>query len=171
MTALSVPTASRLQFEPFTEADAPFIVGLLNEPGFLRFIGDRGIRTEADAVGYLRHGPIAMYARHGFGLLRLTLRESGEAVGMCGLLQREGLDRPDLGFALLGAFEGRGLATEAGRAVVDHATAALGLPSLLAIVNPDNAASIRILTRLGFERPERRRLPGMSQDVLVLTRG
>jgi RimJ/RimL family protein N-acetyltransferase len=97
-------------------ADAAFVVELLNDPSFLQHIGDKGVRTEADACRYLETGPLASYARHGFGLLRVGLRESGEPVGMCGLLKRDWLPDPDIGFALLPRFWRRGYALEAASA-------------------------------------------------------
>ena len=143
-------TTARLTVRELTHADAPFIVSLLNDPAFIRNIGDRGVRTEEDAREYLDAGPLSSYARHGFGLCAVTLKGTGEPIGICGLLRRDGLPAPDLGFALLPQFCGQGYAFEAASAVKADAHARLGVRTLLAIVNPDNVPSIRLLERLGF---------------------
>jgi RimJ/RimL family protein N-acetyltransferase len=145
-----VHETARLALHRFTGADAAFLVELLNEPSFLRYIGDKGVRTEADACRYLETGPLASYARHGFGLLRVGLRESGEPVGMCGLLKRDWLPDADIGFAFLPRFWRRGYALEAASAVLAHARDGLGLKRVVAITSPDNAASIGLLGKLGF---------------------
>ena len=138
-------------------ADAPFIVALLNDPAFIRHIGDRRVRTEQEAREYLANGPIASYASHGFGLCAVELADSGVAIGMCGLLQRQELPAPDLGFAYLPDYRSQGYAYEAAAAVKAYAHDVLGLDMLLAIVSPGNTASIRLLEKLGFvfERPLR----------------
>lgn len=139
----------RLVIRPLTLADAAFVLRLLNEPTFLANIGDRGVRTLEQAGEYLRSGPLASYARHGYGLDLVELRE-GPAIGICGLIRRERLAHPDLGYALLPEFAGRGLAFEAARATLEHARAELGLTTIQAVVKPGNMRSIRLLERLGF---------------------
>jgi RimJ/RimL family protein N-acetyltransferase len=137
----------RLLIRPLTPGDAPFIQRLLNEPSFLQHIGDKGVRTEEDAVAYLENGPMASYARHGHGLMAVMLKATGEPIGMCGLLKRDTLDLPDLGYAFLPEAWGRGYALEAGRAAMDQARR----DRILAIVSQDNEASIKLLLKLGFE--------------------
>lgn len=145
-----VLTTDRLVLREFTEADAPFVHALLNDPGFLRFIGDRGVRTPDDARAYIETGPRASYRAHGFGLWRVERREDGEPVGTCGLLKRDFLDAPDLGYAVLAAHTGHGYAREAARATLRHARETLGIRTLYAYVDADNDRSIRLLTDLGF---------------------
>lgn len=140
----------RLILREFTDGDAGFVLELLNEPGFLGGIGDRGVRDLDGALRYLHDGPAASYARHGFGLWRVELRDSGEAIGTCGLLRRDTLPEADLGYAFLQRHWQRGYAVEAGAAVLRYARETLALPRVLAIVNPDNAASIKVLERLGM---------------------
>lgn len=144
----------RLVLDQLTEDDAPFLVELLTDPSFLRNIGDRGVRRQEDVAGYLDGGPRASYRRHGFGLLRVLERASGEPIGVCGLIRRPTLDDVDVGFALLPRFWGRGYAFEAAERVARHAFEELGIRRLVAITNPDNAGSIRVLEKLGmrFER-------------------
>jgi RimJ/RimL family protein N-acetyltransferase len=141
----------RLVLRPFTTDDAPFILTLLNEPSFLRYIGDKKVRTLEDARQYLLNGPIASYERNGFGLCLVELKDSQTAIGMCGLLKREELPDPDIGFAFLPDFWNKGFAFEAAAAVMNDARARLKLNRILAIVNPDNYASIKFLERLGLK--------------------
>jgi len=142
--------SARLRLARLAFDDAGFILELLNEPDFLRYIGDKGVRSREDAHRYLEQGPLASYARFGYGLYRVGLRPGGEPIGICGVLKRETLEHPDLGFALLARFRCRGYGLEAADAVMRHARHDLGLKRLLAITTRDNVASIRLLERLGF---------------------
>ncbi|MGE0582346.1 MAG: GNAT family N-acetyltransferase [Steroidobacteraceae bacterium] len=151
---MTILETRRLALRLIGADDAPFILGLLNEPSFLRFIGDRGVRTLDDARAYIENGPVASYARHGLGLWLAQRREDGTPIGMCGLLKRDTLDDVDIGFAYLPAYWGQGYAYEAAAAVMDHGRRVLGIPRIVAIVSPDNAGSIRLLEKIGlvFER-------------------
>ena len=151
---MSVLQTERLNLRELTLDDAPFILTLLNEPSFLRFIGDKKVRTLEAARQYLLNGPVASYAHHGFGLNLVELNDSHTPIGICGLLKREELPDPDIGFAFLPDFWGKGFAYEAAVAVMNDARERLKLNRVLAIVNPDNDASIKLLERLGmkFER-------------------
>lgn len=140
----------RLSLDRIAPEDAPFILGLLNDPAWLRYIGDRGVRTLDGAREYIVNGPMAMYARDGFGLWKTSLRDTGTPIGMAGLIKRPTLDDVDLGFAFLPEHRGRGYGVEAASACVDYARDVLGLRRLVAIVSPDNAPSLRLLDRLGF---------------------
>ncbi|MCB8963327.1 MAG: GNAT family N-acetyltransferase [Ardenticatenales bacterium] len=146
-----VAESGRLIIRHFTLADAPFIVALLNDPAFIANIGDRGIRTLAEAEAYLQNGAIASYAQHGFGLNLVVQKSSGESIGMCGLIRRATLPAVDIGYAFLPAYTGRGYAREAARLIMQTARQRHGLDRLLAIVNPDNERSIRLLQKLGFD--------------------
>lgn len=147
-----IPTlhTQRLQLRPLTLADAPFLLGLLNEPSFIQNIGDRGVRTVAQAELYLSNGALASYAKNGFGLFLVQLSETGQAIGICGLIRREGLDAPDIGYAYLPAFWNKGYALEAARAVLGHAAASLHIRRVVAIAAPDNHGSIRVLEKAGL---------------------
>ena len=153
MLRMSLET-DRLIVRPITFDDAPFILTLLNEPSFLRFIGDKQVRTVEDARQYILNGPVASYERHGFGLCLMELRESNTPVGMCGILKREELPDPDIGFALMPDFWNKGLAFEAAAAVLKDARERLKLNRILAITSLDNDASINLLERLGFSFEE-----------------
>ncbi len=141
---------ARLTLRRMTEADCHFLVELLNQPSFIRFIGDKSVRNADDARRYLREGPDAMFERHGFCLYRMGLKDSDTAIGMCGLLKRDQLEAPDIGFAVLTAYEGKGYTTEAAAAVLHYGFQTLGLTRVLGIANPDNAASHRLLEKLGL---------------------
>jgi RimJ/RimL family protein N-acetyltransferase len=141
---------ARLRLRELAAADAPFILTLLNEPSFIQNIGDRGVRTLEDARAYIENGPIRSYVRFGFGLYLVELIDSGVPIGICGILQRDVLPDPDLGFAFLPAYWKQGYAQESAAAVRRYARAELGLGRLLAITNPANHSSIRLLEKLGF---------------------
>lgn len=130
--------------------DAAFILRLLNEPSFIRNIGDRGVRSLDDAHHYVANGPVSSYRAYGYGLYRVEIKTSGAIAGLCGLVRREGLNGPDLGYAFLPEFWSQGYALESARAVLAHARRSLALERIMAIVNPDNEDSIRLLQKLGF---------------------
>jgi [ribosomal protein S5]-alanine N-acetyltransferase len=140
----------RLTLRPMSTADAGFMLTLLNEPSFVRNIGDRGVRTIGDAESYITVGPMASYARFGFGLYLVELTQSGASIGICGLVKRETLADVDLGFAFLPPFWSQGYGLESASAVRDHARDAVGLRRLVAITDPANTGSIRLLAKLGF---------------------
>ena len=149
-----VTETERLILRRLELEDAPFIHALVNDPDWLRYIGDKGVRTLDDARDYLRKGPIDMYERLGFGLFRVERREDGAVIGICGLIKRDTLDDVDIGFAFLPAFRAQGYAREAAQATLEYARNALKLPRVVAIVSPANAASAKLLEKIGlaFER-------------------
>jgi RimJ/RimL family protein N-acetyltransferase len=148
---MHVVETERLTLRRFTTEDAPFILELLNDPAFLRFVGDKGVRTLKDARQYLVDGPLASYEQLGFGLYLVALKTTHEPIGMCGLIKRDTLEDVDIGFAFLPEFRRRGYGFEAAAAVKDYALKVLGLKLLLAITNQDNAGSIRVLEKMGFK--------------------
>ena len=160
----------RLVLREFTHEDDAFVLRLLNEPSWLRFIGDRGVRTLPDARRYLDDGPRRSYARNGFGLWCVVPKGGDAPVGMCGLIRRDTLPDVDVGFAFLPEAWGRGYARESAAAVLDHARDVLGLRRILAITDPENAASIRVLERVGMRREGTVRMPGESIDLLLFGR-
>lgn len=163
MTPLLI--TSRLTVRRLTDADAPFILALVNEPSFIRNIGDRGVRTLQGAREYLALGPMASYERFGHGLCLVELPAERRPIGMCGILQREELPGPDLGFAFLPAYWSKGYALEAATAVRDHARDVLQVRRLLAIASPSNASSLRLLERLGFRFESVMRLAPEAPEV------
>lgn len=145
----------RLVLKKLNPEDFRFIIMLLNSPGWLKYIGDRGVKNEEQAIVYLQNGPIKSYEDHGYGLFKVEEKISGLPVGLCGLLKRETLDHPDLGFAFLPDFMGKGYGFEAGSATIEFARTNLGISVVFAIALPDNIISIRLLKKLGFlyQRP------------------
>ena len=160
---------ARLAIRLLSEDDAPFMLSLLNEPSFIRNIGDRGVRTIEDARAYIALGPMASYSRFGFGLYLVELKPPRPVIGICGILKRDELPEPDIGFAFLPAYWSQGYALESATAVRDYARDALGLRRLLAIVSPSNDSSIRLLERLGFSCESLTRLTPEGHDVKLYT--
>jgi RimJ/RimL family protein N-acetyltransferase len=147
---LKILKTDRLVLRHVSVDDAPFIVELLNDPSWLRFIGDKGVRTPADAREYILRGPVDMYQRLGFGLYLAELRDGGAPIGLCGLIKRDSLDNVDVGYALLPRYREQGYAHEAASAVLAYGRDVLGLKRIVAITSPDNDASSGLLARLGF---------------------
>ncbi|WP_102794648.1 GNAT family N-acetyltransferase [Bowmanella denitrificans] len=160
----------RLSLRLLTEADADFILALLNDPAFLQYIGDKNVRSLEDARQHIQDGPLAMYRSHGYCLLRVALRDTDQAIGLCGLLKRDYLDHPDLGYAFLPAGRGAGYAQEAIQAVLANADAT-GLKQILAYCQSDNQASIRQLERAGFSSLGPFKLEGSADNLLLFQRG
>ncbi len=162
---MSPLTTDRLILRLVAMSDAPFILALLNDPAFIRFVGDRGVRTVEQARAYLERG--AGGDHPGLGLYVVTRRADGEALGICSLMQRESLPHPDLGFAMLEAHRGQGLGYEAASAMQRYARTELGFPRLLAITSPDNRASIALLETLGFHRDRSLTMPGETSPAVL----
>ena len=140
----------RLSLRHLTAQDAEFLIELLNDPSFIRNIGDRGVRTVQDAQTYVQNGPAASYAKNGFGLDLVILKDTGEPIGLCGLIKRPTLDDVDIGYAYLPRYWSKGYAVEAASAVKQYAQNVIGLKRLVAIVDPLNLGSIRVLEKIGF---------------------
>ena len=151
---MTVIETERLLLSRLGPEDAEFILELLNQPSFLRYIGDKEVRSIADAVRYIQTGPVASYERFGFGLYLVELKETGVPMGICGLLKRDSLPDVDVGFAFLPSYWSQGYAFEAAAAVMTYGRDVLGLRRIVAITSPDNEGSIRLLEKLGlrFER-------------------
>ena len=155
----------RLILRQMRAEDAEFIFELVNEAAFIRNIGDKGVRTLDDARDYILTGPVASYAKFGFGLYLVALRETGEAIGICGLLKRDSLEDVDIGFALLERFRRKGFAYEAAAAVMGYGRNALGLKRIVAITSPDNEGSMRVLEKIGLRFEKIIRMPGSDEDT------
>jgi RimJ/RimL family protein N-acetyltransferase len=162
---MTVLETERLWLRPMSVDDAEFILALLNEPSFLRYIGDKQVRNLEDARQYILNGPVASYERHGLGLLLVEMKGSQMPIGMCGLLKRDELPEPDIGFALMPDFWNKGLAFEAAAAVLQDARDRLKLERLLAITSLDNDASIKLLERLGFKFDRITRLAPDREEI------
>lgn len=158
----------RLVLHELIEADAPFILDLLLSRGFVENIGDRGVRDLEGARGYVERVRSG-YAANGFGLWRADLKATGEPAGLAGLVKREGLEHPDVGYAFLEAFWGRGYATEAAAASLAYGREVLGLKTIVAITTPANTASIAVLKKVGLRDAGAIRLPGYDRDSAYFT--
>lgn len=143
------------------------MLAVWNDPAFVRFVGDRGIRTRKDAQEAMKDGALRLYQDFGYGPFRIALRECDTAIGISGLFRREGLDIPDLGYSTLPEFCGEGYAYEAATAVLHHAREDLGLGELIAIISPENEASIGLIRKLGFEFERMHTMPGDKSAVQV----
>jgi RimJ/RimL family protein N-acetyltransferase len=160
----------RLILRHLTPADAPFVVELLNDPDWLRYIGDRGVRTVQQAADYIKSGPVRMYARYGFGLYLVELLASGKAIGFCGLVKRDFLEDVDIGFAFLPRYRGEGYALEAAEGVLRYAATTLGLRRVVAIATRDNDRSARLLARLGLRFERMVAYPGEEEELRLFAR-
>jgi RimJ/RimL family protein N-acetyltransferase len=162
---VKVLETDRLILRWMSTDDAKFILELLNEPSWLRFIGDRGVRTIEDARDYILRGPVEMYARVGFGLYVVELKEGGLPIGICGLVKRDFLDDVDIGFAFLPKYWRQGYAYESAAAVMAYGQGVLGLRRVVAITASDNHSSTRILEKLGLRFEAMVRYPDDGQEV------
>jgi [ribosomal protein S5]-alanine N-acetyltransferase len=155
----------RLILRQMRAEDAEFILELVNEAAFIRNIGDKGVRTLDDARNYILTGPVASYAKFGFGLYLVALRETGEAIGICGLLKRDSLEDVDIGFAFLERFRRKGFAYESAAAVMGYGRNELGLKRIVAITSADNEGSMRVLEKIGLRFEKMIRMPGSDEDT------
>ena len=159
----------RLLLREITLGDAPFMLDVLNDPGFLENVGDRQIRTLSDAEQYITDRIRASYEQYRFGFYKMVAKESGEEVGICGLVKREYLELPDVGFAVLERFCGRGYAGEAAKAVLQYASDVLGLTRIAGVTRPDNATSRHLLEKLGLRYERMTPVPNSEHEWMVFT--
>lgn len=156
----------RLILRQASTEDASIILALLNEPSFIRNIGDRGVRTLDEARDYILTRLIANYENHGFGMYLVLVKETGVPAGICGLVKREGLDDVDIGYAFLPQYWSRGYATESALAVKEYAKNTIGLKRLVGITDPTNHKSARVLEKIGLKFEKMVRL---AEDDIDLT--
>lgn len=161
----------RLVLREVEDEDAPFILELLNSPGFLENIGDRGVRDLDQAKAFIKERLRGSYRDHGFGMWVTVQKSDHSPVGIAGLVRREGLDVPDVGYAFVQRVWGRGYAQEAAAAVLAHARGPLGIPKLAAITSPENFASMAVLRKIGFSYHGMVELPGIERESTYFTAG
>jgi RimJ/RimL family protein N-acetyltransferase len=166
---MKVLETDRLVLRRLAPDDAPFILELLNDASFIRFIGDKGVRTIDDARRYILNGPVASYELFGFGLYAVDLKESNVPIGMCGILKRDTLPHPDIGFAFLPAYWNKGFAFESAAAVMTYARNTLSLDRVLAITSPDNEASAKLLGKIGLRFERMIKLSDDAPEVKLFT--
>jgi len=158
----------RLNLRRMSLDDAEFIVELLNDSSFLRFVGDKGVRTTEDARQYILTGPVDSYERHGFGLWLVELKDSETPIGICGLLKRETLSDVDIGFAFLPQYRSKGYAFESAAAVMSYGRNVLGLRRVVAITNEENIDSLRVLEKIGMSFDRMIRLSDEGPEIRLL---
>ena len=158
---------ARLSLREFTPLDAPFLLRLVNEPGWIRNINDPGVRTLDDALSWAEKRLFAPYRELGHGFWAVQRHSDGQLVGMCGLFKRAVLPEPDLGYALLTVHEGQGYALEAARGCVAHARERLRWPTLMVITAVDNPRSVGLLGKLGFVEQGQEQLEGYNEPSRV----
>jgi RimJ/RimL family protein N-acetyltransferase len=165
---MKILETDRLILRQLSTEDAEFILELVNEPSFIQNIGDRGVRTLEDARAYILRVAISSYEKNGFGLYLVELRDSGQSIGMCGLIKRDGLEDVDIGYAFLPGFWLKGYAVESAAAVKNYARDALGLKRLVAITDPANQGSIRVLEKIGLKYEKMVRLSAEDIDLKLV---
>jgi RimJ/RimL family protein N-acetyltransferase len=151
MKTMQIFETERLLLRPLTNDDAEFILELLNDPAFIQNIGDRKVRSLDGAKAYITNGAVASYAKNGFGLYLVTLKETGESMGICGLIKRETLGDVDIGYAFLPRFWSKGYAVESAMVMKQFARDVVGLKRIVAITDPKNDGSIRVLEKIGMK--------------------
>ena len=159
----------RLILRRLSTDDAEFVLELLNEPSFLRYIGDRGVRNLEDAAQYILNRLVASYERNGFGLYLVELKANGIPIGISGLVKRDTLPDADIGFAFLPAYWSKGYAVESAAAVMNYAKEKLGLNRILAITSPDNEASAKLLGKIGLRYERMIKLSDHAEEVKLFT--
>jgi ribosomal-protein-alanine N-acetyltransferase len=164
---VTVIETDRLTLTRLSYDDCAFIVELVNEPSFKRFIGDKKVKSEDDARTYLEDGPIGSYERFGFGLFLVSPKDTGVPAGINGLVRRPEFDDPDIGFAFLERFRGRGYALESSVAVLEYGFDTLGLERVTAMADPRNERSIRLIEKLGMRYERKVRMPGDDHDIAL----
>ncbi len=167
---LKVLETERLILRWITADDVEFIHALMNEPSYLRFIGDKGIRTIADACEYILNGPVDSYENFGYGLYLTELKEDGAPVGICGLVNRELIEDVDIGFAFLPKYWAMGYAHESAKAVITYGKTVVGLKRIVAITAADNQSSIRLIEKIGMRFEKMVSLSADEADVKLFSR-
>ena len=167
---MKVLETERLILRQITTDDAEFIFTLMNEPSYLRFIGDKGIKTIRDAREYIQNGPVDSYEQFGYGLYLTELKNNGESIGICGLVNRETIEGVDIGFAFLPKYWSNGYAYESAKAVVAYGKNILGLKHIVAITADDNQSSIRLIEKIGLRFEKMVSLSADEPDVKLFSR-
>jgi len=159
--------SERLFLRPLTLEDDEFILQLLNTDGFIKYIGDRNVKTIEQAKNYLMNGPLKSYETNGFGLSLVELKTDRTPVGMCGLLKRDYLDHPDVGFAFLPTYTGKGYAYEIVKEIIHYGLDRFQIGKILAIVLPENSSSIKLLEKVGFRYEKNFISPDTNEELCL----
>jgi [ribosomal protein S5]-alanine N-acetyltransferase len=160
---------AHLDIREFNEKDAPFIFELLNTPLWLQFIGDRNIHSVADAEQFLKNGYIFNYSKIGYSFYKVNLKDSFHSVGLCGFAKRDYLDHPDIGFAFLPEYYGKGFGFEAASAMLEYGFKNLVFNKIQAIVNTENEASVALIKKLGLTFVKTIIAPNDSKELMLFS--
>lgn len=164
---MTIIETQRLLLQEVQLTDAPFIFELLNTPTWLKYIGDRGIKTLVDAEQYIQKSFLDSYQKNGFGLYKLVLKSANTPIGLCGLVNRPSLEHIDIGFALLPKYAKKGYAYEAAKATMDYAWKKLDLNTIVAITSKDNTNSQQLLEKIGLEQVDVITLEGDDEELFL----
>ncbi len=148
---MKILETERLIVREIVENDDEFILDLLNQPSFIKYIGNRGINTLEKALEVIENKYRRSYRENGFGLYVVELIEDQTPIGFCGFVKRDNLPDADIGFAFLPQFERKGYALESAVAVMKYGREVLKLHRILAITTQNNHSSVKLLDKLGFE--------------------
>ena len=146
---MKILETERLLLREMTAKDAEFVLELLNTPKFIKYIGDRGVRSAEEAADFIENRYRQSYRDHGYGLYTVELR-SGTPIGICGFVRRDTLPDPDIGFSFLPEYEGQRFGYESAEAMIQYGRHVLDMDRILAITSLDNHGSVGLLNKLGF---------------------
>lgn len=164
---MKIVETDRLIIRVISLADADMILELLNQQSFIENISDKGVRTFQQACEFIESGPLAMQKTLGFSMYCCQLKSTAELIGLCGLIKREGVEQPEIGFSFIDKFRGLGLGFEAALAIMNYANTKLAINPLQAIANPNNNVSISLLEKLGFKQLTKIEVPNIEKPVLL----
>ncbi len=167
MSEAATIETERLQLRWLTLDDADLMLAVWNDPAFIRYVGDRGIRTIDEAHDAMSTGVLQLYEKYGYGPFRMALKDDDTAMGICGLFKRDNLDDPDIGYGVLPEHCGKGYAYEASCAVLEYARSDLRLERLIAMISPENQASIGLIGKLGFRFERMHRVQDEEDEACI----
>lgn len=168
---MKILETERLILREIVETDDAFVLDLLNQPSFIEYIGNRNVHDLEQSREFIETRYRKSYADNGFGLYAVELKETGETIGMCGLVKRDGLPDADIGFAFLPQFEKKGYALESAEAVMKYGREVLKLGRVLAITSQNNESSMKLLNKLGFKFDKLIKLPNDSEEINMFVSG
>lgn len=166
-----ISETQRLIISKVTLKDAPFFVALMNTPSWLKYIGDRHIKTIKDAENHLENGILKSYKEYGYGFYKVTQKsEPQNSIGIVGLVKRKELEHTDIGFGFLPDFEGKGYGYESSAAIMELAKNRFKLDKIVAITNPENKSSIHLLEKLGLSYQKRIKPFDDNEELLLFAK-
>jgi RimJ/RimL family protein N-acetyltransferase len=163
---MNILETERLTLREVTAGDAEFILELLNDPGWILNLGDKGFRTLEAVTEYIAERYTTSYEKFGFGFYLVTVKESGTPIGLCGLIKRDSMEDVDIGFGFMEKFWGAGYATESAAAVLDYGRNTLGIKRIVAITSPTNDSSAHVLEKIGLKFEGMVNIPEYGEERL-----